>query len=285
MSCEVSASPSMPSLMKTPVVADVELLHHEAPEPRGHLPVDLQPDDVAAAAALERRLVEGDEILGLLLDLDVAVAQDAKGALAARDEAGKQLGDEHADRRLDADEPGSEPGAIRGGGVGGQPDEARQLARDRQQRVHGLAVALAPQLDTHGERAVLDERERVRRIDGDRRENRQVAGEEVLLQPDPLGRQQLLGLDDDDADGGELDLERVPAGLLVADEAGGEAVDLGELLGGRQPVLARLHDARAELPVEARHAHHVELVEVGRRDRQEAQALQHRMAFGSASPP
>ena len=30
-----------------------------------------------------------------------------------------------------------------------------------------------------------------------------------------------------------------PARLLVADEAGGEAVDLGELLGGRQAVLAQ----------------------------------------------
>ena len=76
--------------MNTPVVADVELLHHEALQPRGHLPVDLEPDDVAAAPALQRGLVERHEVLGLLLHLDVAVAQHAKGALAARDEARKQ---------------------------------------------------------------------------------------------------------------------------------------------------------------------------------------------------
>ena len=32
------------------VVADVELLHHEALQARRHQPVDLEPDDVAAAA-------------------------------------------------------------------------------------------------------------------------------------------------------------------------------------------------------------------------------------------
>ena len=86
------------------VVADVELLHHEALQPRRHLAVDLEPDDVAAAPALEGGLVERDEILGLLLHLDVAVAQDAEGAVAARQEAREQARQEHADHRLDADE-------------------------------------------------------------------------------------------------------------------------------------------------------------------------------------
>ena len=101
---------------------------------------------------------------------------------------------------------------------------------------------------------------------------------ELALEPLALGRPQLLGLDDVDAGRGHLGLQRAPAGLLVADEAGGEAVDLGQLLGRRQAVLARLRDAGGDLAVEAGHAHHVEFVEVGGRDRQEAQALEQRMA-------
>ena len=83
--------------------------------------------------------------------------------------------------------------------LGGKPDEARELARDRQQRMHGAGVALAPQLEADGDAAVLDEREGVRRIDRDRREDRQVAGEELLLEPFALGERQLLGFDDEDA--------------------------------------------------------------------------------------
>ena len=44
-----------------------------------------------------------------------------------------------------------------------------------------LAVTLAPQLDADGEAAILNEREGMRRVDGDRREDRQIAGEELLL--------------------------------------------------------------------------------------------------------
>ena len=44
-------------------------------------------------------------------------------------------------------------------------------------------------------------------------------------------------------------------------------------------------DAGGDLAVEAGHAHHVELVEVGGRDRQEAQALEQGMARRSAPPP
>ena len=77
------------------IVADLELLHDEALQARRHLSVDLEPDHVAAAAAFERRLVERHQVFGFLLHLDVAVAQDAESALAARQEARKQARQEH----------------------------------------------------------------------------------------------------------------------------------------------------------------------------------------------
>ena len=185
--------------MNTASSLDLELLHHEALQARRHLPVDLEPDDVAAAPALERGLVERDEVLGLLLHLDVTVAQDPEGAVAARQEARKQTRQEHADHRLDADEADRRHAVASRGLVQRQPDEAHELARDRQQRVHGGAVALAPQLHAHGDAAVLDERERVRGIDGQRRQDGQVLGDELPVEPFALGGPQLLGLDDVDA--------------------------------------------------------------------------------------
>ena len=176
MSWAVSASPSMPSLMNIGVVADVELLHDEALQARGHQAVDLEADDVAAPAALERRLVGGDEVLGLLLHLDVTVAQDAEGAVAAREEAREQPRQVHADHRLDADEADRRRRRSSARVLDGQADEAHELARDRDQRVHGGAVALAPELDADGDAAVLDEGEGMRGIDGDRRQDRQILG-------------------------------------------------------------------------------------------------------------
>ena len=58
----------------------------------------------------------------------------------------------------------------------------------------------------------------------------------------------------------------------------GHAVDLGELLRRRQAVVAQRGDARIDHALQAGDAHHVELVEVGRRDRQKAQPLEQRMA-------
>ena len=64
------------------VLADLELLDDELLQPVGHRRLELEADHVAAAAALQRRLVGAHQILGFLLDLDVAVAQHAEGALA-----------------------------------------------------------------------------------------------------------------------------------------------------------------------------------------------------------
>ena len=205
------------------VVADVELLDDEALQARRHQPVDLEPDDVAAAAALERRLVGGDEVLGLLLDLDVTVAQHAEGAVAAREEAREQPRQVHADHRLDADEADRLGAVDRRGFLDRQADEAHELARDRDQRVHGRVVALAPELDAHRDAAVGDEREGMRGIDGDRRQDRQVLRDELPVEPLALRGLQLLGLDDVDVRPSHLGLEGRPAGLLIGDEAAGKA--------------------------------------------------------------
>ncbi len=243
-----------------------------------HLAVHLEADDVAAAAALQRRLVEGDEIFRLLLDLDVAVTQHAEGALALRHEAREQPVEIH-------DDDGFEPHeadrlrrlALRGRIVGRQADEAGDLVGQRHDGVHGGAVTLTLELDADGDAAVLDERERVRGIDGDRGQDRQILGHELAVEPHALHLGQIRRLDDVDALPGQQTLQLHPVLLLVADEHAREAVDLGELLAGGEPVLALLRHARRDLPIEACCTDHVELVEVGRGDRQEAQPLEQRV--------
>ena len=265
-------------LHEHPVVANGELAHDETLQARRHPSVDLEADHVAAAAALQRRFVEGNQVFCFFLDFDVAVAQHAERPLAARDETRKQARDEHADRGFDADEADRRHAFLRTCCIGGEPDEANELARDRQQGMHRLVVALAPQLDADGKPPVLNEREGMCRIDGDRREDRQVTGEKFPIQPRALGRHQLLRFDDDDAHRGHLVLQRRPARLLVIDQDGRETVDLRELLGRGQAVLALLHHVGGDLTVKSGRAHHVELVEVGGGDRQEAQPLKERVA-------
>src|SRR5215470_11571413 len=116
-------------------------------------------------------------------------------------------------------------------------------------------------------------------VDRDRRENGQILSDELPIEPIALAGAELLWLNDVDAGSGHFRLHIRPAGLLIADETRRKAIDLGKLLSRRQPILTELSDTRGDLAVKTRHAHHVELIEVVRRDGQEAQALKNRMAL------
>ncbi len=230
---------------------------------------------MATAPPLQERLERAHQVFRFLLQLHVAVAQHAKRALALHVEAGEQLRDEHADQLLELNE--AKLRRLRRL-LHAQPDEALELARDRDEPAHGLRIAFALHPDDHREPEVRNERERMGGIDGDRREDRKDVREEQALQPRLLGRRETGGLDDLDTRRGHVLLDLVPARLFVRDELSGEAIDLHELLLRRQAVLGQRRDPGRDLAVDARRAHHVEFVEVGRRDRQEAELLQQRVA-------
>jgi hypothetical protein len=65
---------------------------------------ELQPDHLAAAAALQRRLELAHEVLGLLLDLEVAVAQHPERAHAERRVAGEEPVEEDLEQALQRQE-------------------------------------------------------------------------------------------------------------------------------------------------------------------------------------
>ena len=215
------------------------------------------------------------QIFRFLLHLDVTVAQHPERALAPDPVTGEQARDEDRHHRLQPDEADR----LLGFALARQTNEAIELRRDRHERVHGLERAFAHELEPKGETEIGDERKGMGGIDRDRRQHREDVVEEVRLQPFALMIGKLVGAQHVNAGFGEQCLERDPAFLLLRGQLGDGAVDAVELLGGRQPVLARRFDAGKHLAAQARHADHVELVEVRGGDRQEAQALEQRMAL------
>ncbi len=118
----------------------------------------------------------------------------------------------------------------------------------------------------------------MRRIDRERRQHGKDLLAEMGVEPDAVGIGELVGLDDRDAGLAQLGADRPPHQLLVGDQGFRHLVDLGELLRRGEAVGALGRDALLDHVFEARNADHEELVEVGGGDRQEAQALEQRVA-------
>ena len=171
-------SASTPSTRNTLVVGGAERALHEALQLRRHQRLDVEPDHRAAAAALERGLEQPHQVFGLFLDLDLGVADDAERALPLHRIAGEQLADEQAGHAFDRDQ--AHFAAVAGLR---QADEALDPVRHADERIHRLAVPGARQLQGDGEAEIGNERERMRRIDGERRQQREDMGEKMILEP------------------------------------------------------------------------------------------------------
>ena len=162
-----------------------------------------------------------------------------------------------------------------------QADEALDLVRHADQRVHRLAVAGARKLQRDGEAEIGNERERMRRIDRERRQHREdvTAGNGPRARPSPA----LVtsgAIDQDDALFGaarRAARASAPAGRSRARSTPPRRCARAARPGVRPSGLL-VGDARAHLALEAGDPHHEEFVEVVGRDRQEPQPLEQRMA-------
>ena len=143
-----------------------------------------------------------------------------------------------------------------------QLDEALDLLRHADERVHRLAVARACELQRDRETEIGNERERMRRIDGERREQREYVGEETLLQPDALRLLEICRVNQRHAGGGQGRPQFQPALLLLAGKACDRLADARELLVRGQTVRAVGGDALPHLTFQAGDAHHEEFVKV-----------------------
>ena len=150
----------------------------------------------------------------------------------------------------------------------------RRWGGNRHQGVEFLAVRIPPKRQGQGEGEVRNEREGMGRVDGQRGQDRKDQAQEGRLQGGAFGRRDFIGLHKAQTLGRQFPAQIPPAVLLVGHQHGGSGVDLFQLLGGGQAVLAEGAHPLAHLGLQAGHADHVEFVEVVGRDRQEAQPLQ-----------
>ncbi len=240
----------------------------------GHGRLDLHAHHRAQTALLQRLLELQNQILGLFLDLDVAVADQAQHALFLDVASGEQVVDEQQQHVLERDVALATGG---GSAVRRQFPEAPHLRRHRHQRVEGLGLALALQLQRQGESQVRQEGEGVRRVDRQRRQHGEQLVQELGLQPFALGLGDAVAIDHLDAGGGQLLLQLAPAKLLFGHQFAGRDVDPVQLFGRRQAIGRQHPHPLALLPLQARHARHEELVEIVGRNRQEPQPFQQRM--------
>ena len=119
-----------------------------------------------------------------------------------------------------------------------------------------------------------------RRPDRERREHRKDLPVEDLLELAELLLLEIVDLGDDDAllRQGRLQLA-LPELRLLAREVERALADLGQGFPRRAPVGRAQRDSSYRLVHQARHAHHEELVEVGREDRAEVHSLEQLQAW------
>ena len=233
-----------------------------------HPRIDGELHHIAAPPPPERRLEQADQVLRLLLDLHLAVADDAVGASPAQFELREETAEEKRDHVLD--------GQIAPGRTG-QGDEAVQLAGNRHQRLEVAPVRRAVEVHGQPEARIGNEREGMRRIDRERRQHRKHVAHEIGFEPAPVLSGEGAAVHEVDARPAQLRLQAPPAGLLAGHQGAGAAVYGFQLLRRGQPVSARRAHAGSLLAFQTGHADHVELVEILRRDGQEAQPLQKRV--------
>ena len=212
-----------------------------------------------------------------LVDEEVGVAGDAKLVAAQHGHAREQFTHMAVEDRGEEDEFAAAAAELRG-----KADEPRQGAR----RLHNGCTGTAPEriaafeLDHEVQTLVEHLGEGVRRIQADRREDRQQLAEEIFADPLALRRVPVRAAAKVDAFGGKLrEQDFVEEPVLRIDKrahlADYKRVDLRRAFS----VGTGLVDIELDLFLEPRDADLDELIEVGRNDAEETQPLQQRHRF------
>ena len=251
--------------------ADADLLADQPFQRRRRAGAEIEPDGAAAAPALERGLELAHQVLGLFLDLQIAVAQHPEDAMPGGGVTREELAQEQSQQRLQGQEADRVTRAV------GEPDEAVEFRRNRDQGAHRLAVGGTHQFEQQRQPLVRDEREGMCRIERQRGHHREHLGQEIILQPGAVGAGQFGGLDDVDASLGEQTAQVGPGLLLRLLQRPRLAMDQLQLLGRGPPVGRQPVDAGPHLGPQTGDADGVELIEIGRGNRQEPQPFQHRL--------
>jgi hypothetical protein len=156
---------------------------------------------------------------------------------------------------------------------------SRITRKKAQQRHQRPAVVATLQLQDGGEAAVGDERKRMRRVDRQRRQDREHLIDEVGVEPAPLDLREFVRIQHGNTGLAQIVLERRPDILLMAHQGRGAVADRHELFGRRHAVVAEQGRAGLQHVDEPGDTDHVEFVEVRRGYRQEPHPLQQWMAL------
>ena len=114
----------------------------------------------------------------------------------------------------------------------------------------------------------------MRRIDGQRRQHRKYVSQEDDFGGEPVAGGDILGVQKAQAVVVELATNLKPDALLVIHQAIGLSVDLAQLLGRGEAVLAEHAYAFAHLASEPGDADHVEFIQIAGRNRQKTEPFQ-----------
>ena len=255
---------------------DVQLAQQQLQHVRAHRVDDLEPHRRPEPAAGQLALEGLQQVfVAVLLDLQVRVARDPEGVALRHLHAGEELRQVRGDEVFDRQEGDRLVVRV----LRGDPDQARDVVGHLHAREPlGTALGVA---DGHGqvEREAGDVGERVRGVDGQRRQHREHGLGEVGRQRRALPVGQRRPPVDPDALLVQLRAHLVEEDLRVRD---GQRLrprgDAGQLLARGEPVRAAHLQAGLVAALQPGDADHVELVQVAREDRQELGPLQQRLA-------
>ena len=258
------------------VRVDVQLAQQQLQHVRAHRVDDLEPHRRPEPAAGQLAFEGLQQVfVAVLLDLQVRVARDPEGVALRHLHAGEELRQVRGDEVLDRQEGDRLVVRV----LRGDPDQARHVVGHLHAREPlGTALGVA---DGHGqvEREAGDVGERVRGVDGQRRQHREHGLGEVGRQRRALAVGQRRPPVDPDALLVQLRAHLVEEDLRVRD---GQRLrprgDAGQLLARGEPVRAAHLQAGLVAALQPGDADHVELVQVAREDRQELGPLQQRLA-------
>src|SRR5690606_27143453 len=142
-----------------------------------------------ATTALQCALIETNEIFRLLLDLDVAVADNAESALPLDPITGEEAADKQGDRLLDRNEADNSRCAV------GQVDETVDPCRHTDQRIQDTSIRLTNQIESQREAKIGNKRERMRGINGQRCQDWEDILQEEFFQPEFFFRRYVRAID------------------------------------------------------------------------------------------
>src|SRR6185437_856703 len=220
---------------------------------------------------LESGLEQTDQIFRLFLDFHFGIANGTKRAMPLDGIAWKQPADEQRGRPFEGDQPDALIAAAR------KPDESIDLLRHAYKCIHRLAVFHARELQRDRESKIWNERERMRGIDCERGQQRKDVSEEMLLQPASLRFLDVGAIDQHHAGPRKLRPQIDPTLLLVAGKLRHGLADTRKLFRGSKPIRALRQNALPHLAFKTGDTHHEKFVEIVRRNREEAHALEQRM--------